>query len=242
METHKVFQSILSWLIAVLVLVILVLAAVRLLLFPWFPEIEYRMPGFPDDPFGFTLGQRLEYARTAIDYLVNNAEISFLGDLHFPAGQKSPPGSCQPPDDCTRLYNDRELQHMLDVKNTVQRAIWVLNGSLLALLLLSFWAWRGGWSNAFRLGLERGGWLTIIVIGAILVFVIVAFNYIFILFHQVFFQAGTWSFPYSDTLIRLFPERFWQDIFLAVVIISGGLGLTLSLLMRKVRVLNRSPH
>jgi hypothetical protein len=28
------------------------------------------------------------------------------------------------------------------------------------------------------------------------------------LFHQIFFSAGTWMFLYSDTLIRLFPERF----------------------------------
>jgi len=235
MVANKKIQNLLSWVTVLLVVVALVLAAVRLLLFPWYPALEYRIPGFPDDPFGFTLQQRLEYSRLAVEYLTNPAEISFLGDLRFPEGEQAPLRSCQPPDDCTRLFNDRELQHMLDVKNTVRGALWVWNGALLCLLLLGFWALRGGWMGAFQLGLERGGWATLIVVGAITLFVVLAFNVIFVTFHQVFFQAGTWSFPYSDTLIRLFPERFWQDVFLAVVIISGVLGLGMALLMRRAR-------
>jgi integral membrane protein (TIGR01906 family) len=236
MIPSKSSQTLLSWLTSLLVLITLILLAVRLLLFPAFPAIEYRMPGFPDDPYGFTLEQRLEYSRLSVEYLTNDADISFLGDLRFPEGQQAPPRSCQPSDDCTRLFNDRELGHMLDVKNTVKAAMWVLNISLLLLLGLAFWAWRGHWSPAYQRGLERGGWLTIIVIGAVLLFVILAFNIIFVIFHQVFFQAGTWTFPTSDTLIRLFPERFWQDTFLALVLLAGGLGAILALLLRKARL------
>jgi len=235
MLNSKAGKSILSWLTALLVLVSLVLVSVRLLLFPWFTQVEYHMPGFPDDRFGFTLEQRLEYSALAVEYLVNDAGISFLGDLRFPEGETAPAPSCQPSDDCTQLFNDRELQHMLDVKNTVKAAMWVLNGSLLLLLGLGFWAWRGGWSASFQHGLERGGWLTVIVIVSILLLVVLAFNVIFVAFHQVFFQAGTWTFPTSDTLIRLFPERFWQDTFLAVVLLAGGMGAVLALVMRKAR-------
>jgi len=114
--------------------------------------------------------------------------------------------------------------------------MWVLNGSLVLLLGLAIWAWRGGWTAAYQQGLERGGWLTLIVIGAVLLFVVLAFNAIFVIFHQVFFQAGTWTFPTSDTLIRLFPERFWQDTFLALVLLGGGMGAALWRLMRRIRL------
>ena len=125
---------------------------------------------------------------------------------------------------------------MLDVKLTVRAAMWVLLGSLVLLLGLWIWAWRGGWQAIYFRGLERGGWLTIITIVTVLLFVILAFNVIFVAFHQVFFQAGTWTFPTSDTLIRLFPERFWQDTFLALVILAGGMGVALGLGMRKIRL------
>jgi len=211
--------KILAWLVTVLVPVVLTLAAVRAVMGPWYVEVEYRTPEFPADPFGFTLEERLQYSKVAIEYLVNEADISFLGDLRFPEGQQAPPYSCANMADCTYLYNARELQHMLDVKLVVQGALRVWYVSLAALLLLGLAAWRMGWLPEYRNGLRRGGWLTLILIGAVILFVLVGFSIIFVAFHQVFFQSGTWSFPTSDTLIRLFPERFWRDTFMVV----GGL-------------------
>ena len=50
-------------------------------------------------------------------------------------------------------------------------------------------------------------------------------------FHSLFFEGDSWLFQYSDTLIRLFPLRFWQDTFLfaALIAVGGGLGLTLGI-------------
>jgi integral membrane protein (TIGR01906 family) len=127
--------------------------------------------------------------------------------------------------DCAHLFNDRELEHMLDVKNVVKGAMRVLEISVLVLVVLTLWAWRGKWSIAYIKGLQRGGILTLILLGLIIVSVLVAFNYIFVIFHEIFFKAGTWTFLYSDTLIRLFPERFWEDTFLVVGGLSAGLGL-----------------
>jgi integral membrane protein (TIGR01906 family) len=160
-----------------------------------------------------------------VDYLVNSAGISFLGDLRFPAGQQAPAPSCQTMTDCTHLYNDRELEHMLDVKNVVKGAMRVLEICGLILVLLALWAWRGNWSKTYIKGLQRGGIVTLILIGLIILSVLAAFNYIFVIFHEIFFKAGTWTFLYSDTLIRLFPERFWEDTFLMVGGLTAALGL-----------------
>jgi integral membrane protein (TIGR01906 family) len=223
----------LSWIVTLLVPVVLVLAAVRLLMTPLFLIVEYNTPGFPQDRYGFTKEDRLYWSGIALEYLLNSEDISFLAELHFPAGESAPQQTCQFMDDCTRLYNDRELRHMEDVKNVVQASLMVLYVSSVVLLVLGIWAWRGDWWLEFRRGLARGGWLTVIFIALILLFVLVAFGIIFVAFHNVFFDPGTWTFLFSDTLIRLFPERFWRDTFLAVGLFSVGAGLALGYLFRE---------
>jgi integral membrane protein (TIGR01906 family) len=215
----------LSWLIALIVPVVLILSVVHLVINPWYLVFEYHTPAFPTDPYGFTLQDRLKYGKLAVDYLNNSAGISFLGDLRFPPGQQAPQPSCQYMTDCTHLYNDRELEHMLDVKNVVKAAMRVLEVSALLLVLFLIWAWQGKWIKDFLRGLQRGGILTLVFIGLIILCVLIAFNVLFVIFHEIFFKAGTWTFLYSDTLIRLFPERFWQDTFLMVGGLSALLGL-----------------
>jgi integral membrane protein (TIGR01906 family) len=196
----------LSWLVTLLVPAALCMTAVRAMMTPLYLQYEYNSLGFPADPYGFTKADRLHWANIALDYLLNNAGISFLGDLRFQNG--SP------------VYNERELHHMVDVKNTVKGALTVWVVSLALLVVLGIWAWRGGWMDAFRAGMVRGGWLTVILLVGILLFVLFGFGVFFVLFHDVFFQPGTWMFLYSDTLIRLFPERFWRDIFIIVGLLS----------------------
>jgi hypothetical protein len=67
------------------------------------------MPGFPADRYGFTTADRLYWADIAVDYLVNTAGIEFLADLRF--------------EDGSPVYNERELKHMVDVKNRGQRRL-----------------------------------------------------------------------------------------------------------------------
>ncbi len=223
------FNQILSWLVAVIIPVTLMLTAVRLVLNPWFVEFEYRTPGFPADEFGFSFEERLKYSKIDIEYLVNNADISFLAEQRFPAGQQTPPMTCQSMEDCNLMYNERELRHMADVKAVVKGAEWVWLGSLLALLGLRLWAYFGKWEPFFNRGLGRGGWLMLLLLGVILICVLFLFDWFFVFFHKIFFTGDTWMFLYSDTLIRLFPERFWRDTFIMVGAITGVLALALGL-------------
>jgi integral membrane protein (TIGR01906 family) len=213
----KTLPRILSWIVSLVLPVALVLTAVRILLTPAFVVFEYNTPGFPADPYGFTRQQRLHWANVALEYLLNPAGISFLGDLRFQDGQS--------------LYNERELKHMADVKNVVRKALFVWYVSLVALLGLGIWSLGDHWWPEFRRGLGRGGWLTVFLLGSIIIFVLLSFNMLFVAFHEVFFTAGTWTFQYSDTLIRLFPERFWQIAFLAIGLLSGGAGLLMGIFL-----------
>ncbi|MGE5124598.1 MAG: TIGR01906 family membrane protein [Acidobacteriaceae bacterium] len=231
----KIFYKLLSWLIALVLPVVIILSVVRVMINPWYLDFEYRTPGFPPDPYGFSLQDRLEYGKLAARYLVNEAGISFLADLRFPPGQQVPEPSCQFMSDCSHLYNERELQHMLDVKNVVHGAMLVLEVGLVLLVLLAIWAWRGRWPDDYLKGLQRGGIFVLAFIGFVIAFVLVAFNVIFVIFHEIFFKAGTWTFLYTDTLIRLFPERFWQDTFLMVGGLSIAIGLSFYFAVKKIR-------
>jgi integral membrane protein (TIGR01906 family) len=224
-------SNFLSFLVTLLIPIALLGLGLRLLLSPIFLQIEYNMPYFPADTYGFTKQDRLYWAPYAVDYLVNRADISYLGDLKF--------------EDGSPLYNERELTHMEDVKRVTQGALRLWNTALVTLLLLGCFAYaqhklwgRADWMPAYTRGFWRGGWLMMglaLSIGAIVVVGIAinpdVFWEFFTLFHKLFFTGNSWLFYYSDTLIRLFPIRFWQDAFLlaAFIALGGGLGLAFGL-------------
>lgn len=214
--------SFLSWLVSILVPLALIGLGVRVILMPLFPQIEYRMPYLPPDDYGFNTADRLRWSRYAWDYLLNNADISYLGDLKFDNGQP--------------LYNERELSHMQDVKRVITGSMRVWYLSLALLLTLGVWAWFGGWWNTYRFGLMRGGWLMVGLASTIGLIVVVGiavnpnvFDEFFAAFHHLFFEGDSWLFLFSDTLIRLFPIRFWQDAFLLAAVIALGGGIALGL-------------
>lgn len=217
-------SSIFSYLVSLLTPLALIGLALRILLTPVYYTIEYNMPYFPADEYGFTKADRLQWAPFAVEYLVNSTDISYLGDLKF--------------EDGSPLYGERELKHMEDVKGVTQGALRVWYISLAILILLAILASRGNWIPDYINGLRRGGMWMIglaatlgIIAGAGILLNPDIFWTFFSWFHTLFFEGDSWLFYYSDTLIRLFPIRFWQDAFLAAAVISlgGGLGLALGL-------------
>lgn len=198
--------TLLGWLVTLVIPFVLLFTSMRLLLTPAFVNIEYRMPGFPEDSFGMTMEQRLRYTPIMLEYLLNDQGTSFLADQTF--------------DDGSPLLNEREVGHMKDVKDLsrIVLNVWML---LLALLVgTGAVAWRFGFFTQFSAWLVRGGQLTIGLIVTILIFVALSFNALFTAFHRIFFTGDSWLFQYSDTLIRLFPIRFWQDVFIALGVLT----------------------
>ena len=212
-------NSLLSWLVTFLTPIFLLGLGLRILLTPLFYSVEYRLPWFPPDPYGFTQEDRLRWAPYAVNYLLNDEDISYLGDLTFEDGGP--------------LYNERELGHMEDVKRVTKGALRVWYVSVVLMAGLGVWARYGKWWQGFRQGLRRGGWLMIGLVIAIGLFGALAFWQFFTLFHSLFFEGDSWLFLYSDTLIRLFPMQFWQDAFLWAGVISVGGALALALGLRE---------
>ena len=187
---------------------VLVLSNVRLVLMPWFPTFEYNRPRFPADAYGFSTDMRKFHARRAVEYLLNAASIDYIAEERF--------------EDGAPLYNERELRHMQDVKVVTGRVLWVWRGALLFALTAGVaLARQPATRPLLRAGLMAGAAIVVVAVVVLLAYVLLNFNSFFTNFHRVFFESGSWMFSYSDTLIRLFPLRFWSDVALLI----GGASL-----------------
>lgn len=185
---------------------IILMGGVRLIMNPAFAELEYDRAGFPLDPYGMETRERKQWAGYSIRYLTNSESIDYLGSLQNFKGQK--------------IFTESELSHMVDVKNVVQKALlawYIVIG--LSVAIFGWFLIMGQWSS-LRKAFQAGGWITLGLIGALLIFLLVSFDTLFTRFHQLFFTEGTWLFDESSTLIRLFPFEFWRDAFALVLIFT----------------------
>lgn len=194
----------------ILVPFLIVMTAIRLLISPMFPRFEYNLPNFPEDRFGFSQQERLYFAENSIDYLINQEDISFLEELKMADG--------------SQLYNSRELSHMVDVKNLVQAALTVTRIIIvIALMIITALAITKN-QQLIRSLLFLSGISTLGIILLILAMVAINFYELFNYFHYLFFTGDTWLFYENDSLIRLFPLKFWQDAFIFVGLFSFSIG------------------
>lgn len=215
-------RGLMRWLIILAVPIVLIVLAVRLLTLPWFPAWEYRRPGFPEDTYGLQPSERLALARACIAFLNLPRDFMRLETLRLPNGDLA--------------FNERELQHMRDVKD-------VFDGITLAGLLALVAGISAGWvlqrrgaTAAIWGGVSNGALLTLVALVMLGVFMLLSWNTFFTGLHGVFFEDGSWRFQYSDTLIRLFPMRFWRDAGLLVV---GSVAVTAFLIALIGRIMQR---
>ncbi len=226
--------AVLGWIIMLLMPLALIGLGVRLMLTSAYLRFEYNRPDFPPDQYGFSTQDRERWGLNGVDYLLNSSDISYLGDLRFPDGRP--------------LFNSRELSHMHDVKGVTQGFLRVWYGDLALLILAGFWAWRAGWFGIYRSGLRRGGWLTLILAVTVgLIGTLGAsgsgdvFWQFFSDFHGLFFQGQSWLFEYSDTLIRLYPIKFWEDTVLYIGLVAAIGAFACIFVPRDIRTQARQP-
>lgn len=188
----------------VLVLPIFLLAAdLRIVTSYWFVRWEYGKAGFPPDPLGLSAAERARLAETCVDYLATNADISLLADLQLPEGAPA--------------FNERELRHMADVQVVYDRLMiaGIIAAAVLVAGTLGLLGSPGRWrAPAALLG---GSLLTLGLLGGVGAYMVLNWQGFFTTFHRLFFEGDSWIFPYTDTLIRLFPVRFWIDVAVAIV-------------------------
>lgn len=151
---------------------------------------------------------------------IGGVTASILGDLVLWTGDFT---CCV---DGPRILDDRERQHMLDVRR-VFTGLWfvVLVGGVI--LALAFRRARGTEARAAAWrAVANGARVLAVVIVVLGAFALVAFDAAFEVFHQVFFPAGSYSFdPATSRLVQLFPEQFWSEIAVAVGVVVLGVSI-----------------
>jgi len=207
----NLIRKLLSLFITITFPFVLIMFSIRVLFTPLFLVVEYNMPGFPSDPYGFSKEERLKWGSLSIQYLFNNEDPEFLENLRF--------------EDGTSIYNEREVSHMVDVKILLQQTLRLFYLLLIVYIVIVIWAKIKNHLHWVWAAASKGGWLTLGLIGAILAAVVISFDALFTAFHKVFFVGDTWLFYFSDTLIRLFPMRLWQDAFIFMGIITVTVAL-----------------
>ena len=163
----------------------------------------------PEDAHGFSQTERLDLALLTLTYLHHPEPAATA--VRFLESQRLP-GTNQP------LYNERELAHLVDVKRVVATLdLWAARLGLLFSLSLMALIWPKTRSYVFWAlwrGLKVSG---LLLVAAVLLFMFF-WPYFFTTFHHLLFPPGSWYFPTTDSLIRLFPEAFWLDYAWSVVL------------------------
>lgn len=211
---HKPWPySVIQWLLVLAIPICLLAADLRLVTGHWFAQWEYGKADFPPDPYGLSTADRARLAEVSIDYLATNADLSLLADLRLPDGRPA--------------FNERELQHMADVQTVFNQI--TLAGVIAALALLGGIAalLASGQRQRAPAALLRGSLLTLGLLAAVGAYMALNWGEFFTTFHRLFFEGDTWIFPYSNTLIRLFPTRFWMDVAAVIVglLVVGAVGV-----------------
>ncbi len=209
----SIIGSLLNILVSLTVPLILSVISILVLLSPVFTNLEYRRPGFPEDRYGFSQEERLDYGNLTRRYLVSRQNLDVLRDLKFASGEP--------------LYLERELTHLEDVKVVILGVLRAFAAAVVILILSGIYHKRNGRTESYWQAVSRGGRLTAFLLLTILFLTLVSFQALFTNFHLIFFEGDSWLFSYSDTLIRLFPMRFWQDAFLVfgILTLAGGVVL-----------------
>jgi integral membrane protein (TIGR01906 family) len=125
-------------------------------------------------------------------------------------------------DEELRYFNEKEQAHMADVRSLVRNGFimfYAMVGLFLALVILDI-------KNIARVFMY--GSVAAIGLMAMCVLLAPAFGYIFIKFHEVFFDNDLWMLnPETDKLIVLFPEGFFigfvASVLIRALLISIGL-------------------
>ncbi len=207
----KLFLRVLSVLIMVALPAFIIMTSIRLLLTPLTLQAEYHLLKVPPDPFGLSTEERIRWSKVSLDYLLNDQDISFLSEKNL--------------DDGTPLFNERELGHMVDVKNLIKYmlVVWIVVGAILVGFRFLYGALKR--SDIFWTAISMGGWLTVGLVAVILAGILLNFDALFTDFHLLFFSGDTWLFYTSDNLIRMFPMEFWVNIFIALGVLMLAFGL-----------------
>lgn len=183
--------------------------SVRIAFNEWIIDYIYAKKDFPEDIYGLPEEYRKRLAKIGLRAVLSDEAFEEFKKAKLPDGM--------------RAFNAREIEHIHDVKAFLKRffpAVYVAT----FLWLLGFLILR----SAHYLILS--GFLGILTLSILGVLVFTNYERAFEIFHVITFDPYSWRFFYTDTLIRIYPMKFWYDATKVVAIMSFILSATALLL------------
>ena len=206
-------------LVVLLIPIVLFTINVMLMINPYYVKYEYSKEDFPPSE-RFSEEERFNSSTQVIEYLRNTTSLDSLKE--------------------TGLYAQKELEHLKNVRLLTKKFFLAQKVSVVLLVYLIL----------FAILLDKNRWsvISFVFFGCLVSLVIVLwmfvigyfdFNWLFTKFHEVLFPRGSWSFGSQDTLIQLYPEKFWVDsgfLLLSLIFIESLLLSAVTLvLMRRLK-------
>lgn len=129
-----------------------------------------------------------------------------------------------------RLFNEREILHMRDVKSLVvyllHYGLWASALYIAMFIVVGYAFWRERMLVMLARGFFWGSVATLLMIGLITIASIIGFDAVFTKFHTISFSNDLWQLdPRRDRLIQMFSETFFRD----AVLLVGGTCILMSL-------------
>ena len=164
--------------------------------------------------FGFdNLCYKEKFSEYGVQQNVPNAVSLHEKVINFIKGEDN-----QLPND----FNEKEKQHLLDVRNAIDFSTMLLYIFIILFVLLLI-------ASAFALKVNNyivnfvgkilvfGGFLTIILAGILFLLISTDFPTTFESFHSLLFEKGTYVFdPTKEVIVNLYPEQLFLDLGLRI--------------------------
>ncbi len=125
----------------------------------------------------------------------------------------------------TAVFNQREIEHMKDVKGLIRLArnlMWLSMSCIVIYIAIMFALLRGAFWRVLAKRLFQGSALTVIFLAFLGLWALIDFDSLFLCFHKVSFSNNLWQLAPGDNLGIMFPEEFFRDAALFIAAVTLG--------------------
>ncbi|NLA78833.1 MAG: TIGR01906 family membrane protein [Erysipelothrix sp.] len=121
-----------------------------------------------------------------------------------------------------QMFNQREVDHMVDVKNLYRGLVYVQAGGYLVFMIIAISAWFK-FKKTFVSELFAASKQALVLIAVIMVgigfYAFVDFNSFWTSFHHVFFTNDLWLLdPTTDRMIMMMPLALFQKLVIHIIL------------------------
>lgn len=120
------------------------------------------------------------------------------------------------------VFNKRESDHMIDVKNLYQNVLKVRLAAAVVLVVgvvVLLWKWRQGLLGSLAYRFMQVSLAFLVVIGMLCIWALIDFYSFWTSFHELFFTNDLWLLnPATDIMIQMFPQDFFFHMVMRIVI------------------------